>query len=74
VPCGDLDVTERYAGVECSHDECSSEHVRMHRREAGAFADGAHPAARGAAVEAFAVPAPQDRPLVAFTDGRVGGR
>ena len=68
---GDLDVSQRHAGVEGGHDERGAQHVRVHGTEPGALADRTDPAMRGAPVEALAVTAPQDRAFVAFTDGQV---
>ena len=48
-----------------------AEHVRVHGAEPGSLADRPDPAVGGAAVEALAVPAAQDRALVAFADGEV---
>jgi hypothetical protein len=36
---GDLDVSERDAGVESGHDEPGAEHVWVDRAETGSFAD-----------------------------------
>jgi hypothetical protein len=68
---GDLDVSKRDAGVEGGHDERGSQHVWVHAAELGAFADRPNPSVGGSPVEALAVTAPQDRPLVTLTDGEV---
>jgi hypothetical protein len=47
--------------------------VRVDSAEASPLANGSYPPMRGAAVEAFPVSAAQDRPLVAFADGKVDG-
>ena len=46
----DLDVTERYAGVEGGHHEPRSEHVRMDKAHALSFPDCSYPAVSRAAV------------------------
>jgi hypothetical protein len=71
VTSGDLSVSQRDPSVECGHDERSSQHVRVHGTETGTLADRADPPVGGAPVEALAVTAPQDRPLVALSDGQV---
>jgi hypothetical protein len=43
--------------------------VRTHGAEPGTLADRADPPVGGSPVEAVAVTAPQDRPVVTFTDG-----
>lgn len=58
---GDLDVSERDAGVEGRHDEGRAQHVGVDEPQAGPLPDGLHPAVGGAAVEALAVPAEDDR-------------
>jgi hypothetical protein len=68
---GDLDVSQRDAGVESGHDERGSQHVRVHAAEPGTLPDRPNPPMRGAPVEALAVTAPQDRAVVAFPDGQV---
>lgn len=68
---GDLDVSQRDAGVESGHDERGSQHVRVHAAETGTLPDRPNPPMRGAPVEALAVTAPQDRAVVAFPDGQV---
>jgi hypothetical protein len=68
---GDLDVSQRDPGVEGGHDERGSQHVGVHGAEARALADRADPPVGGSAVEAVAVMAPKDWPVVAFTDGQV---
>ena len=73
VPGGELHIPQRHAGVEGGHDERGPQHVRVHRAEPGALADGPNPAVRGAPVEAFAVTAAQDRAFAAFADGQVDG-
>lgn len=70
---GDLYVAQRDTGIECSHDERSPEHVRVHGSEFGPLADRANPSMRRAAVEALAVPAAQNRALVTLADGEVDG-
>jgi hypothetical protein len=71
VTSSDLDVSQRDAGVEGRHDERCSQHVRMDSAEPGTPADRADPPVGGSPVEALAVTASQDRPVVAFTDGHV---
>src|SRR3954452_5606230 len=68
---GDLDVSERYAGVEGGHDEPGPEHVRMDQAQPGSFPDRPHPTMSRTAIEAAAVMAEQDRSLVPFPDGGV---
>jgi len=68
---GDLDVSQRDAGVEGGHDERGSQHVGMHAAESGTLPDRANPPVSRAPVEALAVTAQQDRTLVALTDGQV---
>lgn len=70
---GGLDVPERDTGVKSRHDERFSEHVRVDGAKGGSFADGAHLAVGGAAVQALAVPALKDRAFVAVADGKVNG-
>jgi predicted Abi (CAAX) family protease len=67
----DLDVPERDAGIEGWHDERGSQHVRMHGAEIGTLSDRPDPSVGGSPVESVAVTAPQDRSLVALTDGQV---
>jgi hypothetical protein len=67
----DLDVPERDAGIEGCHDERGSQHVRVHGAEIGTLTDRADPSVGGSPVESVAVTAPQDRSLVALTDGQV---
>jgi hypothetical protein len=67
----ELDVSQRNAGVEGSHDESGSKHVRVHFAEPGTLPDRADPPVRGAPLEALAVPPPQDRAVAAITDGQV---
>src|SRR5207244_12366172 len=58
--------------VERGHDERGPEHVRMDGAEAGPLSDRADPVVCGAAVEALAVSATQDRAAFA-TRGRSCG-
>jgi hypothetical protein len=67
----DLDVSQRDPGVESGHDERGAQHVRMHAPEPGTLPNRANPPMSRAPVKASAVTAPQDRPLVALTDGQV---
>jgi hypothetical protein len=57
----ELDISQRNAGVEGSHDESGSKHVRVHIAEPGTLPDRADPPVRRAPLEALAVPPPQDR-------------
>jgi hypothetical protein len=68
---GDLDVSQRDPSVEGGHDERGSQHVRVNGAEPGTLADRADPPVGRAPVEAVAVTASQDRPLVAISDGQV---
>jgi hypothetical protein len=63
---GDLEVSQGDPGVEGGHDERSSQHVRVNCIEPGTLADRADPSVSRAPVEAVAVTASQDRPLVAL--------
>ena len=71
--CCELDVAQRYAGIERGHDERTAQHVRMDMSEARSLADRSHPPMGGAAVEALAVVADQDRSLTPLTDGEIDG-
>ena len=73
VPCGDLDVTQRYPGIESRHDEGGAEHVGMDDAEAGPLADGANPAVCRPPVESLAVVAVQDRPFGPLSKGEIDG-
>ena len=73
----ELHVAEGDAGVEGSHDERCSQHVRVDVAEPGAFADGSHPSLCGTPIEPVPVASQQDRAFVAFADGEInrsGGR
>ena len=69
----DLDVAQRDTGVERSHDERRSEHVRVDVAKPGTLTDRTHPPVRGAPVEALPIATVQDRAVVAFTDGQIDG-
>ena len=70
---GDLDVAERDAGIEGGHDERGAQHVRVDVSDLGLLGDGADPSMGGASIEALAVAASQDRPVVSFADREVNG-
>jgi hypothetical protein len=70
---GELHVAQRDTGVEGGHDERRSEHAEVDAAEPGAAADRVDPTVGGAAVEALAVTASQDRPVVVFADVEVDG-
>lgn len=52
---GELHVAQRYASIECGHDERSSEHVGVDVTETGPLADRLDPSVRGRKVEPLAV-------------------
>ena len=70
---GELHVTQRHPCIEGSHDERSSEHVRMHVTESGSFADRLHPPMCGATVETLTVVAHQDRLFTPLADREIDG-
>jgi len=63
VACGDLHITQRYAGVERGHDEPGAEHVRVDSSQARSSTDGPDPAMGSAPIEALPILAAQDRSL-----------
>ncbi len=71
VACGDLHITQQYAGVERGHDEPGAEHVRVDISQARSSTDGPDPAMGSAPIEALPILAAQDRSLVAFADRQV---
>ena len=70
---GELNVAERYAGVERGHDEPGAQHVRVDQTEPGTFADGANPTVGGAPVQTLPILASQDRTLVTFAHHEIDG-
>ncbi len=70
---GYLDVAQGDAGVEGGHDERRAQHVGVDGPEPRPAADGTHPAARGASVEALPVLATEDRAGKTLDDGEVDG-
>lgn len=70
---GDLDFSEGNAGVQRTHDEACSEHVRVDSAEPGPLGDRADPAVRRPAVEVLAVTTPQDRARGPIAGGQVDG-
>ena len=73
VSCCELDVAQWHPGIECGHDERTAQHVRVNVAETGTLADRLHPPMGGAAVEALAVGADQDRSLTPLADGEIDG-
>ena len=69
----ELDVAARYAGVECSHDEGSVQHVWGDDAEPRSFADRSDAAVSGASIEALVVLAAKDRDLASLTDCEIDG-
>ena len=70
----ELHVPQRNTSVERGHDERGPEHVRMDGAEAGPLSDRADPVVGGAAFEAPAVSATQDRAAFAHGDVDRAGR
>ena len=70
---GELDVAERYAGVECSHDEGGAQHVWVDDAESRSFADRSDPAVSGASIEALVVLSAKDRALASLADCEIDG-
>lgn len=70
---GQLNLSERDAGIEGGHDERGPEHMRMNQPYPSTLPDRANPAVRGAPVEAAAVVAHQDRSVSAFADSEIDG-
>ena len=61
----ELDIAERYAGVECGHDEGGAQHVGVDDAEPRSFADRSDPAVSGASIEALVVLSAKDRAFIA---------
>ena len=57
---GDLDVSERDAGVKGGHDEGGSKHVGVDQSDPSPLTDGSDPPMGGAPVEALTVVAERD--------------
>lgn len=70
---GELHLSKRHAGIECGHDERSTEHVWVDVAEAGALVDRLHPSMPNPTVETLSIVADEDRSFTAFADREVHG-